>query len=137
MGCLAGCDCTKEIYEVTGSLIENFDEPYTLRQSGAIVPLDFYSNLQKVIDECEDVLVRRHADYGPKNIAQSPGGALNGIRVRMWDKVARINNLIDEAKDPQGESLRDSFIDIANYGMIALMVLNGDWPGADKPEVSA
>lgn len=134
MGCVAGCDCTTE---VTGSLIENFDEPYTLRQSPAIVTLDFYSNLQKVIDECEDVLVRRHADYGPKNIAQSPGGALNGIRVRMWDKVARINNLIDEAKDPQGESLRDSFIDIANYGMIALMVLNGDWPGTDKPEVSA
>lgn len=117
-----GCNCSHEIYEVA--------------VTKGIVPVEFYSNLNTVIEECEDVLIKRHADYGPKNIAQSPGGALNGIRVRMWDKVARINNLIDEGKDPQGESLRDSFVDIANYGLIALMVLDGNWPGAEKPGVS-
>ena len=34
----------------------------------------------------------KHKDYGPKNIAEAPGGALNGLRVRIHDKIARINN---------------------------------------------
>lgn len=82
-------------------------------------------------DECKRVLLKKNRDYGTKNISQSPGGALNGIRVRMHDKVARINNLIDTNRDPENESLRDSFLDILNYAAIAMMVLDGDWPGAE------
>ncbi len=67
-------------------------------------------------------------EASPKNISQSPGGPLNGLRVRMWDKVARINNLIDTGKDAKNESLEDSFADLANYSIIALMVLKGKWP---------
>ena len=74
-----------------------------------------------------ELLVSKHRDYGPKNISQSPGGPLNGLRVRMHDKLARINHLIDSGSDPQHESLRDSFIDLANYSVIALMVLDNEW----------
>jgi len=62
------------------------------------------------------------------NIAHSPGGPLNGLRVRMWDKVARINNLLDSKVSPSNESLRDSFIDLLNYSAIAIMVLDKKWP---------
>lgn len=75
-----------------------------------------------------DLLLRKHRDYGPKNISLSPGGPLNGLRVRMWDKMARLNNLIDSKVDPENESLRDSFQDLANYAIIAMMVLDGEWP---------
>jgi hypothetical protein len=75
-----------------------------------------------------DLLLRKHRDYGPKNISQAPGGALNGLRVRMWDKMARINNLIDNGATPENESLKDSFQDLANYATIAMMVLDGEWP---------
>ena len=74
------------------------------------------------------VLIKKHRDYGPKNISQSPGGALNGLRVRMHDKMARINNLIDSGVKPENESLYDSFMDLANYAVIAQMVLEGLWP---------
>lgn len=74
-----------------------------------------------------ELLIRKHRDYGAKNIADSPGGALNGLRVRMHDKLARINNLIDHGAEPENESLRDSFIDLANYAMIALLVIDGEW----------
>jgi len=77
--------------------------------------------------EAEELLVKKHKDYGPKNISESPGGPLNGLRVRMHDKLARINHLYDSGATPQNESLRDSFIDMANYSIIALMVLDGDW----------
>lgn len=74
------------------------------------------------------VLIKKHQDYGPKNISQSPGGALNGLRVRMWDKMARINHLMDSGATPENESLRDSFLDLMNYAAIAQMVLDGNWP---------
>ena len=76
------------------------------------------------------LLVRKHRDYGPKNIASAPGGAINGLRVRMHDKMARINHLVDSGKEPDNESLRDSFMDMANYAVIALMVLDEEWPRA-------
>jgi hypothetical protein len=77
--------------------------------------------------EAEQLLLRKHKDYGPKNISGSPGGALNGLRVRIHDKLARINNLYDSGAIPENESLRDSFIDMANYALIALLVIDGEW----------
>lgn len=75
-----------------------------------------------------EVLIKKQSDYGPKNIALAPGGALNGLRVRMHDKMSRINHLIDSGATPENESLRDSFLDMMNYSAIALMVLDKDWP---------
>lgn len=78
-------------------------------------------------DEAEKLLLKKHKDYGPKNISGSPGGALNGLRVRIHDKLARINHLYDSGATPENESLRDSFIDMANYAIIALLVLDDKW----------
>lgn len=88
----------------------------------------FVTNMWDVIDHCGNVLISKQEDYGPLNISRAPGGALNGLRVRIYDKIARINNLLDTGADPKNESLRDSFLDLANYGVIALMVLDGTWP---------
>lgn len=75
-----------------------------------------------------ELLLSKHKDYGPKNISSAPGGAINGLRVRLHDKLARINHLIDSGKTPENEALRDSFIDLANYATIGLLVLDGNWP---------
>ena len=88
----------------------------------------FARMVERYVEEQRDLLVRKQKDYGPLNIAHAPGGPLNGLRVRIFDKVSRINNLIDTGATPNNESLRDSFIDLANYGLIALMVLDGTWP---------
>ena len=82
-------------------------------------------------DECLELLLRKHKDYGASNIANAPGGPLNGLRVRLHDKMARINHLIDSGGVPSNESLRDSFLDGANYFVIGLMVLDGVWPGTE------
>lgn len=78
-------------------------------------------------DEALEVLLSKHKDYGPSNIANAPGGALNGLSVRLHDKVARLAHLIENDADPKHESLYDTFLDIANYGLIGMMVLNDDW----------
>jgi hypothetical protein len=93
------------------------------------VPIvSFDEMVYKYFGDSADLLLRKHRDYGPKNISLAPGGPLNGLRVRMWDKTARINNLMDSDSDPQNESLKDSFQDLANYAIIAMMVLDGKWP---------
>jgi hypothetical protein len=89
---------------------------------------DFIDNLCEIMNEASTLLVSKQEDYGPSNISKAPGGALNGLRVRMHDKIERINHIIDSGQDPNHESLRDSFIDLANYGLIALMVIDGKWP---------
>jgi hypothetical protein len=89
---------------------------------------DFIGSMWDIFDGAGNLLLQKHRDYGPTNISRSPGGPLNGIRVRIWDKVARINHLIDSGAEPENESLRDSFLDLLNYSAIALLVLDGDWP---------
>ena len=95
--------------------------------------IDFYhvkfvTDMWEILDGAGNLLIKKHKDYGPTNISLSPGGPLNGLRVRMHDKTARINHLIDTGATPENESLRDSFIDLLNYSAIALMVLDGKWP---------
>ena len=102
------------------------DEQYaTARKASA--ESRFVSDVTLIYTELEDLLLSKHKDYGPSNISNAPGGALNGLRVRMHDKLARINNLVDENKNPEHESLEDSFKDMANYAIIGLLVLRGKW----------
>lgn len=95
-------------------------------------PTDFELAIWEEVDDLVNLLISKHKDYGPKNISDSPGGALNGLRVRMHDKLARINNLYEYMEDtggfqPQHESIEDSFKDMANYAIIGLLVLKGKW----------
>lgn len=90
--------------------------------------VNFHDTVWEILDEAGNLLIRKHKDYGPLNISRSPGGPINGLRVRMWDKMARINNLVDNGATPENESLRDSFIDLLNYAAIAIMVLEDRWP---------
>ena len=85
------------------------------------------NDMTQITQELGDLLLSKHRDYGPKNISDSPGGAVNGLRVRMHDKLARINNLFDSGASPEHESLEDSFKDMANYAIIGLLVLRGKW----------
>ena len=104
--------------------------PYSNSQHSTIkreVHLEGY--LSNTTTELSALLLSKHRDYGPKNISLAPGGALNGLRVRMHDKLARINNLVESGATPDHESLEDSFKDMANYAIIGLLVLRGQWEG--------
>lgn len=109
----------------------NYKDGYPATRKSTDTPrratLDFDDEVRIVYDELMSLLLKKHNDYGPKNISDAPGGALNGLRVRIHDKIARINNLIDNGKTPEYESLEDSFKDLANYAIIALLVLRGKW----------
>ena len=108
--------------------LQEWNDYLQANPNAKVVDDEFITNVWRVLDSAGNLLIRKHHDYGPKNVAHSPGGPLNGLRVRMWDKVARINNLVDSKVNPSNESLRDSFVDLLNYSAIAIMVLDKTWP---------
>jgi hypothetical protein len=89
-----------------------------------------------ILSELKITMVRKHADYGPDNIAKAPGGAMNGIVVRMHDKMTRLGHLYYKNIDtPNYESIEDTLLDLANYAIIGLLVQRGQWEGIDAPGV--
>lgn len=100
--------------------------PWNTIDEFQMVAGQYYSDLLKV-------LVDKQRDYGPKNISAAPGGPINGLLVRMNDKMQRLINLTyDNPNDPSNESIKDSYADLANYCVIAMMVLDNKWSGADN-----
>jgi hypothetical protein len=86
-------------------------------------------DVREVTRELVALLLKKHQAYGPKNISQAPGGAENGLRVRMWDKMARLNHILDNpGVDTNDESLDDTLKDLANYCMIFMLVRRQQWP---------
>jgi hypothetical protein len=78
----------------------------------------------------------KQQDYGPKNIGmgsevvdteQKVKLSLMALSVRINDKVQRLLNLTTTDKEPNNESLEDTFIDIANYAVMSLIVKRKQW----------
>ena len=77
------------------------------------------------------LLDRKQLDYGPNNILYS--GEM-GIVVRCQDKICRLRHLLEKGGDAQNESLEDSYRDLANYGIIGMMLHRGEWADpSNKP----
>ena len=79
----------------------------------------------------------KHMDYGLNNI--SLGGdivnnsddkkfSLTGLAIRLTDKISRLRNLMVNGRNyVKGEGMEDTFIDVANYGIIGLLVGRDKW----------
>lgn len=88
----------------------------------------FEENVDAVFEELKELLLSKHHDYGPKNIAEAPGGPHNGLRVRLYDKLARLSNWVETKSVLKHETAEESYKDVANYGVIGLLVSRGLWP---------
>lgn len=77
---------------------------------------------------CELFESKQH-DYGPTNIATF-GEA--GCIVRSYDKVARLVRLVWGKHEPRNETIEDTWKDLADYGIIALLVRRGLWPTKEE-----
>lgn len=86
-------------------------------------------------DACFDIFKKKQRDYGPGNISQSyvNFGAMS-LLVRMNDKMQRLINLTKGDSEPNNESIEDSFNDLANYAMIGLLCISGEWPGTENAD---
>ena len=93
-----------------------------------------FKQIQK---EMYEMFAAKHMDYGLNNIAL--GGdivsnsddkqfSLTGLCIRLTDKISRLKNLLINGRSfVEGEGMQDTFIDIANYGIIGLLVGRNKW----------
>jgi hypothetical protein len=92
---------------------------------------------KKIQKEMYEMFARKHMDYGLNNIAL--GGdivnnsddkkfSLTGLCIRLTDKISRLKNLLINGRSfVKGEGMEDTFIDIANYGIIGMLVGRDKW----------
>ena len=93
----------------------------------------FLFDVLSAFNEAEDLLIGRHRDYGPGNIANAYPDPLTALVVRMGDKLERIKHILkSEGEAVYGERLRDSWLDLANYALIGVMCQDGKWPGVKR-----
>lgn len=78
-------------------------------------------------EEVARLVIKKQHDYGPKNILNSPIGPELGLAVRLYDKIARLVNLVEKGVDPANESLADTAADIMGYGLVLTMHLNDEF----------
>jgi len=87
-------------------------------------------SIAQACDELRDLLIRKNRAYGPSAIKDAPGGPLNGLRVRIFDKHARLQNLAHDRSLGNGvpdEALEDTLLDLAGYGVIGVLAERDLW----------
>jgi len=70
------------------------------------------------------VLDSKQHDYDSSNIAAF---GEYGVMVRIWDKVSRLKNLLQNSTEPEHETIDDLWIDLANYAIIGVLCRRGIW----------
>ena len=82
-----------------------------------------------------ELFCKKQKDYGPSNISvgtnldteEDVKIALTGLWFRMNDKMQRFKQIVLNDQDPENESLMDTFMDLANYAIIAQLVKEQNW----------
>jgi hypothetical protein len=99
---------------------------------------DFEAYFTTLYDEAKGILVERQRQYGPANI-ESLG--VPGVFSRMSDdKMSRVKKALNGSvvkgrvvlsdaslAELQHPSVRDALIDSANYALILLSLIDGQW----------
>ena len=93
-----------------------------------------FKQLQK--DQYE-LFCRKQMDYGPGNIAvgtqliteEEIKLSLTGLWFRMNDKIQRLKNMLMNSRESavKDEPIEDSFMDVSNYGIMAMVVKKDKW----------
>lgn len=117
------CDCcgAKGAYDLKGDNLcqrcVNGPDKYVSQ-----IPKNWNQAAAIIANEIVQTIVKRQHDYGTGNIL---GFREKGIVVRIWDKVNRLKNLVWGDKEAKGERVEDTFVDLAGYSIIALMLRRG------------
>lgn len=79
---------------------------------------DSNMHLYSYKNQIKTTLVKKQRDYGSKNIEKF---GINGIVIRIHDKIARLENLLNKNSSAENEPIQDTLLDIVGYSIIAVM----------------
>ena len=120
-------------YRLVQQLQQELD---TLRKLEDKPDMEDFPKFQKILNTMYMTFCKKQFDYGPGNIAMGASlkneeeinMALLGIIVRLNDKINRLVNLSTKHNfKAKNEPIEDAFLDIAIYGVMALIVKNQKW----------
>jgi hypothetical protein len=128
-------DSIKSFYEMEDKKSEGVKTSSTVELFETEYP-ELSEEYKRIGNEMYELFAAKHMDYGLNNITL--GGDLNnqddkrfsltGLAIRLTDKISRLKNLLINGKNyVKGEGMEDTFIDIANYGIIGLLVGRDRW----------
>lgn len=79
--------------------------------------------LMQLQKEQLDLFVRKNTDYGEAFATHGPVGVI----VRIGDKIGRLTHVTrNKVELVETETLRDTFMDLANYALMAIMLLDDE-----------
>ena len=101
-------------------------------------PKSLDSAFSQVNEELLTMFLKKHHDYGKGNILDTKE---LGIAFRVSDKLNRLKYLLSNNKNPNNESIEETWVDIAVYAVIAVMYRRGwfqklevkKWPTTNTP----
>lgn len=76
----------------------------------------------QLIEEAREISITKNKLYGNKNLLKY--GEI-GLFIRINDKIARIENIINNNKNEK-ESLKDNCLDLINYLLYIIMINEGE-----------
>ena len=86
-----------------------------------------------VMKECTELGMRKNNDYsGAKKIDNIAMTGVEGISVRLLDKVSRLYSLTKVESQVKDESVEDTLKDIINYAGYGVLLLRGKWGDEEK-----
>lgn len=95
---------------------------------GLDLKTDMGREIVKVALECIKLFDDKQQDYGSTNISAS--GEI-GVAVRIQDKASRMRHILLKGmrgeKGVNNEPLVDTYQDVANYGMIGMLLNRDHW----------
>lgn len=117
-------------YEKPGhrGFYKTINTPPKTSSTGSTEKERFAAALDEIAKEIADIVYGKHLDYGSNAILGAPYGAIPGVVTRLHDKISRAANLTKGDVSPKNESLKDTFIDIAGYAIIAITLLDENFP---------
>ena len=120
---------TKVEYETTEvkSIIQQMEEDWP----------QMTAEFRRLQREQYELFLNKQHDYGPGNISvgtqlQTPEEvklSLTGLWFRMNDKIQRLKTLLmgDKEAAVEDEPMEDAYLDVSNYGIMAVIVSRGKW----------
>lgn len=112
-----------------------FDDPQIVREIENKYP-EMTMEFKRILFDSYELFCKKQNTYGSSAISlgtdltkdEDVDMALKGLWFRMNDKIQRFKTMqFQGAEDKVGESLTDTFQDLANYSIIAMLVKSKKW----------
>ena len=134
---------TKVVYEPMKEKKKEEINSYLTGDHGDIVTMmeeewpQMTAEFRRLQREQYELFLHKQHDYGPGNISvgsqlqteEEVKLSLTGLWFRMNDKIQRLKTLLmgDKEAAVEDEPMEDAYLDVSNYGIMAVIVSRGKW----------